>query len=251
MPIALLAYGPHGWQLMAYLVVCVVSGISIGTVGPGGVLLTPILGLMEVPVDVAGAAVVTSFTIVGITSIASNWADCKVLAPRIRRLWPSVVPGAVLGAFIFPLLPPLAVRLEVALITLVCGTRILLKDAPCVPAWAWVPGRGKQTTQLLHPDQPRSTSTLTVDDTSRTLDDGARRQEHGAQEGPVAQELPVAVSREKRPMTGPIAIHKSGARRGGGRGGSGGAAAAIAAPPHVCTLLEGAALLGGIATGSS
>ena len=76
----------------------------------------------------------------------------------------------------------------------------------------------KRTTQVLHPDQPRSTSTLTVDDTSRTLDDGARRQEHGAQEGPVAQELPVAMPPSSAAPSSSVQT-------------CGGAAMAAAAPP--------------------
>ena len=41
--------GPHGWWLVLYMATCVVSGVIIGAVGPGGVMLAPALLLLDVP----------------------------------------------------------------------------------------------------------------------------------------------------------------------------------------------------------
>lgn len=151
MHVVLLAFGPHGWSLILFCCVCTVSGMIIGTVGAGGVLLTPVLSLLSVPIDVAGAAAVAAFCIVGVTSIVSNRSDIRIHARRIAIMWPAIVPGAIVGAFLFPMLPPLAIQIEVAAITIVCGTRILIKDASCVPPMT-------QRRQLLHPGELHSTS---------------------------------------------------------------------------------------------
>ena len=62
-----------GWVLIAYLFAAFISGICIGATGVGGVALTPLLLAMDVPVGIAGSAVITSLLVTGFVATASNW----------------------------------------------------------------------------------------------------------------------------------------------------------------------------------
>ena len=73
MDVVWLAHGPYGWSLAAYVLTCMLSGVIIGAVGPGGVLLAPALLLLDVPIDVAGAAIVTSFGLGGVVTVLTQW----------------------------------------------------------------------------------------------------------------------------------------------------------------------------------
>ena len=127
------AHGPHNEYLVVYMAVCITSGVVIGAVGPGGVMLAPALLLLDVPVAIVGPAVVTSFIFGGITTLVTQRRYFSG-----RRSWlllTSAVPGAVGGALLFPLLPPIAVSIFIAFISITCGVNISLKTA-----WPWLPG---------------------------------------------------------------------------------------------------------------
>lgn len=123
MVFAFLAYGPYGWELAIYLCAAFVSGICIGATGIGGVALTPLLLACRVPVHIAGAAVVGSLFLSGVTAIASNWQTL----PRRRActICLAALPSALVASLLFPLIPPLATGGLVSSISVVSGIHVL------------------------------------------------------------------------------------------------------------------------------
>ena len=98
------AHGPDAWWLGLFLAVCVFSGVVIGAVGPGGVLIVPAAVMLDVPIATAGAAAVASFALGGLATLVTQRR--LLPAAKARLLCPGAVPGALAGASLFPL-PPL------------------------------------------------------------------------------------------------------------------------------------------------
>ena len=123
MATAVLLFGPHGAVLAVYLFFCFVSGALIGATGIGGVLLTPLLLLLDVPVGIGGLAVLSSFPLAGLVSVASNW---RVL-PRRRTaaILLAAVPGACVATALLPHIPAIAVSCLIAAVAIYSGGKIV------------------------------------------------------------------------------------------------------------------------------
>ena len=127
MVVAFLISGPFGWQLAAYLCAAVFSGVCIGATGVGGILLTPLLLLCGVPVHQAGMAVLASLLLTGFTAAASNWN--RLPKRRAARLCLAALPSAVLGAIIFPYIPPIATGCFLSFVSVVSGSHIVYQES--------------------------------------------------------------------------------------------------------------------------
>ena len=123
------AHGPDAWWLGLFLAVCVFSGVVIGAVGPGGVLIVPAAVMLDVPIATAGAAAVASFALGGLATLVTQRR--LLPAAKARLLCPGAVPGALAGASLFPLLPPLAVSVGVATFAVASGAHLARRNAPC------------------------------------------------------------------------------------------------------------------------
>ena len=109
------------WGVWVYLATCVLSGVFIGATGIGGVLLVPLLLLLDVPVDEASHIVLASLSFAGIAAVRSNWRtlprrDCAVVGL-------ATIPGAVVGALLFPLIPALYTSCLIAGLALLSGSQ--------------------------------------------------------------------------------------------------------------------------------
>ena len=120
------SHGPYGHWLAVYMCVSVLSGIIIGAVGPGGVMLAPTLLLLNVPIDVAGSAIVSSFAIGGVVTVVTHLKFFSYRRARLLGFY--AVPGAIAGAALFPLLPAVWVSIFIACIAITCGVNILVKS---------------------------------------------------------------------------------------------------------------------------
>ena len=121
MSVVFLAAPLAAWALAVYLCVCALSGVFIGATGIGGVLLVPCLLLLGVDVTVAMPVAVGSQFFSGAVAVISN--------RRVLPLKPTVIvgltsiPGAIGGAFLFPLVPAVVSGAFIALIAIVSGVR--------------------------------------------------------------------------------------------------------------------------------
>ena len=128
-----------------YLVAAAASGVLIGASGIGGVLLLPLLLLLDVPVAVALPAVLASYCPTSAVAVVAN------LRRRALPLRPAVVlgvgvgPGATTGALLVLLLPPVVVPCLTAVIACVSGA-LTLRSA----VGAWLPFMLVKRTQLLY-----------------------------------------------------------------------------------------------------
>ena len=122
------AHGPDAWWLGLFLAVCVFSGVVIGAVGPGGVLIVPVAVMLDVPIATAGAAAVASFALGGLATLVTQRR--LLPAAKARLLCPGAVPGALAGASLVPRLPPLAVSVGVATFAVASG-HLARRNAPC------------------------------------------------------------------------------------------------------------------------
>jgi len=116
---------PHGILFALYLLAAAISGIFIGATGIGGVLLVPLLLLLDVPVHIASVAVLSNFLLVGIVSVVTNW---HTTLPRKRAavVCTAVAPGVILGTLILPLVHPKAISLLIATISIYSGVKLLV-----------------------------------------------------------------------------------------------------------------------------
>ena len=110
-----------------YLCVCVLSGIFIGAIGIGGVMLVPLLLLMDVPVAAANRAVLSSLLIAGIVCTVTNRHLLREVRRMAVRLCSAVLVGALVGALLFPLVPPLMTSAGMALLAVFAGAQALYK----------------------------------------------------------------------------------------------------------------------------
>ena len=107
-----------------YLVVAVVSGMFIGATGIGGVLLVPLLLVMDVPVRVANTAVLASLFFAGLAAIPASW---KLLPKKTTLMMgAAVVPGAMGGSLLFPIIPSVWTSGFMAALSMFAGTRAVI-----------------------------------------------------------------------------------------------------------------------------
>ena len=114
-------------QLALYLVVCWCSGVAIGAVGIGGVLLVPVLLLFDVPVEVAAPTALASFALVGCVGCLAYAASGRFPLRQASMLVPGVLVGAVLGALVVPFVPSLARSGLVIAIAIYAGLKTTVK----------------------------------------------------------------------------------------------------------------------------
>ena len=125
MPFVVFSVQLAPWALTVYLFVAVVSGVFIGATGIGGVLLVPLLLLMDVPVGLASRAVLASFLLGGIVAAVSNHRRGSLPRLPASLLLPCVVPGALLGALLLQVVPALVISATLALLATVAGSHTL------------------------------------------------------------------------------------------------------------------------------
>ena len=114
-------------ELSLYLVVCWFSGVAIGAVGVGGVLLVPVLLLCDVPVEVAAPTVLASFALPGCIGSVAYARSGRFPLRQSLALVPGVLAGAVLGALVVPLVPSLARSGLVIAIAIYAGVKTTVK----------------------------------------------------------------------------------------------------------------------------
>ena len=86
--------------------------------------LTPLLLAMDVPVGIAGSAVITSLLVTGFVATASNWH--RLPRRRALALGTAAIPGALIGAFTWPLVPPFAIGCFLSTVAIVSGGHIFI-----------------------------------------------------------------------------------------------------------------------------
>ena len=125
MGVVALAIGTPAWALALYAICCLGSGVLIGATGIGGVLLVPLLLLMDVPVGIANKAALASMVPAGMVALYSNYS----LVPRETfTVALAVIPGTVAGSVIFPLVPPTITSCFMAFIAIFAGVRLICKE---------------------------------------------------------------------------------------------------------------------------
>ena len=103
-----------------------VIGLLIGTIGIGGVLLTPWLNQV-IGLPVRDAIMISSFAFIG-TGIAALVVSARSLRGTGRvdwRLVGATLPGALLGAWALSVIPGRIALALLALLTIVVGLRVL------------------------------------------------------------------------------------------------------------------------------
>jgi uncharacterized membrane protein YfcA len=108
---------------VVYLLVAVLSGAFIGATGIGGVLLVPLLLLMDVPIHVANPAVLASLFFAGLVAIPSNWHAIPRRTTATVAL--ATIPGAFCGTVLFPLIPSVVTSTLMATLAVVSGIRAI------------------------------------------------------------------------------------------------------------------------------
>ena len=108
-----------------YLVGSCGAGVCIGATGIGGVLIVPLLLLVDIPVSVAAPATIASFLITTSIAVASNIKLRTIPYANAALLCAGAMPGAVVGLMLLPLLPPLAMSVAVAMIACISGVKAL------------------------------------------------------------------------------------------------------------------------------
>ena len=119
MAVALFAIVPAAGPFSIYLLCATVSGVFMGAVGIGGVLLVPLLLLLDVPVLTASRAVLASMCFAGATGFMANkhHLSRELLLP----IGLATVPGALLGALASPMVPPVVMCGTVGALATACG----------------------------------------------------------------------------------------------------------------------------------
>ena len=118
--------------MAAYSLVVVLSGVFIGAVGVGGVLLLPFLlilnlfGLQDRP-QLAVNLLLCAYFPMGCSGLISYYRAGSIpFRPAVFTVL-GVIPAAVAGANLLPLVPALVVSLIVAIIALFSGTKTLIE----------------------------------------------------------------------------------------------------------------------------
>ena len=106
---------------LIYLCAASVSGVFIGAVGIGGVLLVPLLLLLDVPVGVASRAVLASFFLVAAVAAITNARRGSLPRRPAMLILGCAAPGALVGSWILPHVPSLLRSCALAMLALVSG----------------------------------------------------------------------------------------------------------------------------------
>lgn len=117
-------------DLVATTLAALVIGLLIGTIGIGGVLLTPWLSQV-IGLPVRDAIMISSFAFIG-TGIAALVVSARALQGADRMDWRLVgatLPGALLGTWALSLIPGWIALALLAVLTLVIGLRVLFVNA--------------------------------------------------------------------------------------------------------------------------
>lgn len=113
--------GPSPMSWVAYFIAAIASGVGIGATGIGGVLLVPLLLLIDVPIGVASPAVIASLILAGAVATTSNW---RIIPKKeAATVGAATVPGALGGSLIFPLVPPMVISCFIAFVAFGSGVR--------------------------------------------------------------------------------------------------------------------------------
>ena len=120
---AVFLFGPFGAPLAAYLFFCFVSGALIGATGIGGVLLVPMLLLLDVPVQICSIAVLSGFAPAGLACVATHWKSLPRLRTAVLVL--SSIPGACAGTAVQPFIPSIAISILIAVVAVYSGGKIV------------------------------------------------------------------------------------------------------------------------------
>lgn len=119
-----------------------IAGLLIGLTGIGGVLLVPVLTqFVGIPVDRAIAASLLGFLVAGIVAAFVHLRRARLEPRPLVVLCLAAATGALFGAATLDWLPALAVRLFIALLSLVSGLHALASKPSS--------GKGIPSTRLL------------------------------------------------------------------------------------------------------
>jgi len=114
--------------LCAAIFLGLVSGISIGCIGIGGVILVPALvQIGGIPIHTAIASAMAGYILTGLIGTAVFLKKGTLDWPSARLLWIGAMPAAILGAIAAKAAPPFLLELIVALLTTFTGLQSLAR----------------------------------------------------------------------------------------------------------------------------
>ena len=123
-------------ELCLYSIVASASGVAIGAVGVGGVLLVPSLVFLGADVHSAVLAVIASFCVGSVVAIVSTARSGALPVRLATASCAGAVPGSVAGALILPLLPADLVVLCIGAVATISATMMLCSARALVRARA-------------------------------------------------------------------------------------------------------------------
>lgn len=137
------------FTLAAIIVLALLSGLLIGCIGIGGVVLVPALHYLGgIPIHTAIGAAMMAFLVSGLvgTIVFGNKQSIKWdMAPW---LWAGAMPGALLGAWTSSAAPAALLELAIGALTAVSGIHALTQGSDRTPATSGANGATLSTVAL-------------------------------------------------------------------------------------------------------
>lgn len=120
---------------LAYLLILaslgLVSGLMIGCIGIGGVILVPALAfVVGVPIHAAIAAAMFAYLLSGVIGTLVFAGNKSIRWDMTRWLWIGAMPAALAGALMASLAPGRVLELMIGLLTAASGAHSLLAPSP-------------------------------------------------------------------------------------------------------------------------
>jgi len=119
-----------GIELVALTALGITSGLLIGCIGIGGVILVPALVyLAGVPVHTAIGAAMMAFLVSGVVGTVVYARKGSIRWDMTPTLWAGAIPGAVAGSLLAGLAPGTVLEVLIAALTIASGAQAMTRAA--------------------------------------------------------------------------------------------------------------------------